>query len=948
MAVNDVVIQPKTPATGSEQGNQSNVFYNIKVNGILYIPVVGAPTFNGGKVQDGAMVLSNYVLHIYADGEWKSYVTLEYAEANFAMLNDGLLEVGDITLAGLNVTIVAPVKWRIDGVNYEKLTNTVIAIVPATADYNRIDLIYATTAGTILKIQGTETLGVAVEPTLPANTIRVAPVYINGSTVAPPAPDLSTYAIDANVLHKTGDETKSGSLTLSSGKLNANSQGVNIGNVLGIFSTGSGAGASASLVNSVGGDINLQGYFGNFDFLALKLSQTPSTDASPTQFITRDASTGELKKTANVVQLNPSSPQSGDVSVDGNIITNNLTANNSISAPFYSIQENGTMQAEAGSRYNFRDRANYNVGDYRFYLDTDGKLKFYRVGFTPTFPLLPDGIIAFDGNKIEAGGIKLLTTPETDATPANILTWDATTKEVKKVGVDVTGGLASFDNAASKEAVFKDYILKENVAPNVKINNVKAKSAATFQNTPTYDGSGIALHPSIYFNPNGYDGYKYWMAMTPYKNSSQIYENPSILCSNDGSTWINPTGITNPIVTIPSNPDNYFLDTEIIPPSKSIDGKMRVMYIYYELATDKITTFSRTISNGVVGAQVTVLPAQSPGMVSPSVVEKDGIYTMYYIDWSTNPHSLKKRTSTNPDSGWSAPVDCTVTNTTGFDLWHVSANLYNGEVHLWITTCAFGTLSNAPTQLYFAQSNDGVNFVMGDNNIGLGTETGWDYKDNIYRASAILLDGATKKYGLWYSAGNDVDFSDIEWHIGYTEVSISGDGLQEITDVNSVTDKAITTAGLNVNGIIKGNANGVNDVQMQGGDGSDLLRSLNASGNTYFQTGGENSSTIFSAKNGTYNVTLDFNSLLTRFNGSVRASSNDGTSTAVVRNSDLPAYSATLRIITTTGTPFTKATLNSTYPSSAIGTKVICTTLGIVYEKYDATNWYSTNITIMP
>lgn len=71
-----------------------------------------------------------------------------------------------------------------------------------------------------------------------------------------------------------------------------------------------------------------------------------------------------------------------------------------------------------------------------------------------------------------------------------------------------------------------------------------------------------------------------------------------------------------------------------------------------------------------------------------------------------------------------------------------------------------------------------------------------------------------------------------------------------------------------------------------------------------------------------------------------------GTGT-IALTSDIPIYINSLRATNATGTPFTKATLNSTYPSVPIGYKVVCTGLGIVYEKYNSTDWFSTTATIL-
>lgn len=48
-------------------------------------------------------------------------------------------------------------------------------------------------------------------------------------------------------------------------------------------------------------------------------------------------------------------------------------------------------------------------------------------------------------------------------------------------------------------------------------------------NIPTYDGSGQAVHPSIIYNKR-----EYILAFTPYRNTNDKLENPSIVVSNNG------------------------------------------------------------------------------------------------------------------------------------------------------------------------------------------------------------------------------------------------------------------------------------------------------------------------------------------------------------------------------------------------------------------------------
>ena len=58
-------------------------------------------------------------------------------------------------------------------------------------------------------------------------------------------------------------------------------------------------------------------------------------------------------------------------------------------------------------------------------------------------------------------------------------------------------------------------------------------------------------HPSIKWFENGWNGYKYWMAVTPYPNGSAFYENPCIIASNDLVSWVEPTPGVNPLDAVP-------------------------------------------------------------------------------------------------------------------------------------------------------------------------------------------------------------------------------------------------------------------------------------------------------------------------------------------------------------------------------------------------------------
>ncbi|WP_437918326.1 hypothetical protein [Sphingobacterium sp. LRF_L2] len=70
-------------------------------------------------------------------------------------------------------------------------------------------------------------------------------------------------------------------------------------------------------------------------------------------------------------------------------------------------------------------------------------------------------------------------------------------------------------------------------------------------------------HPDVVYFPLGFNGYKYWMVFTPYfgiigsDRTAALYENPTVVVSDDGKNWITPAGLVNPIQRPPALEDSY-------------------------------------------------------------------------------------------------------------------------------------------------------------------------------------------------------------------------------------------------------------------------------------------------------------------------------------------------------------------------------------------------------
>jgi hypothetical protein len=276
--------------------------------------------------------------------------------------------------------------------------------------------------------------------------------------------------------------------------------------------------------------------------------------------------------------------------------------------------------------------------------------------------------------------------------------------------------------------------------------------------TPTYDDSGETVHPSVRDYGSAWNGYRYWMAMTPYTNGSGDTENPSILASNDKETWVVPEGLTNPI-DAPAAPAFYH-DPELL-----FDGAtLWCIYsnIYAKSSTDGVTWSARQSLVGTYG---------SLGGASQTIALLDGVYHLWCCDDNANPVTLIHETATAFLGPYSDRATCTVTGLPGDrDLWHVSVVRYGEQWIAAITTCILGT-SGEQAALHLAVSDDGLAWsmpVIPHMEPGSGL---WD-TTSVYRASLVPLpvSGGAELFDLYYSALHSLGNNTYQWHIGRTQV----------------------------------------------------------------------------------------------------------------------------------------------------------------------------------
>ena len=251
------------------------------------------------------------------------------------------------------------------------------------------------------------------------------------------------------------------------------------------------------------------------------------------------------------------------------------------------------------------------------------------------------------------------------------------------------------------------------------------------------------------------------MGITPYPNQNDAFENPSIVVSNDGQTWIEPPGISNPLEPTPGAGHNS--DVCLI---MGYDNKLWL--IYRESTTTNYYLYAKSSTDGITwSSKVLIMSSTVATLASPTIIKENGQYVMYYNNWKTVTGQFERVTSSTITGTWSSPDTLTVSGlASGRYLWHSQVLKYGDEYHIIANTADSG---GADTKLNFGTSEDGLIWDIKTNPIIDQSATGWD-NTYVYRGGAVLVDeGYNKSYDLWYSAKNGSNI----WKVGFTNIKFN-------------------------------------------------------------------------------------------------------------------------------------------------------------------------------
>ncbi|UAL46804.1 hypothetical protein K7887_18340 [Sutcliffiella horikoshii] len=325
--------------------------------------------------------------------------------------------------------------------------------------------------------------------------------------------------------------------------------------------------------------------------------------------------------------------------------------------------------------------------------------------------------------------------------------YDSPDHRVRTENQNVTALLAQNTQSVISNPINTRFIGRNSIdLVSVAIDSV---DTATNVNMPVSPyGNTEYVHPQIINFPRKWNGYNYWMAITPYKDNSEAYENPCIYVSNDGKNWLNPPGVTNPLQPYPAQGRHYS------DPCWILDKNGYTLHLIYRENGTGISDryWLQSSDDGRTWSEKEIIYQSSNAIVSPDVVYLNGRYFMYFID-ITDGYKLK-RVQSDDLKTWTNLTTCEVQGTSK-TLWHFE--MYQSAEGLIMIA---DDLQFNNIMLF--KSSDGFGFSLSSENLLTRAVAG----RGLYKPAVIFEETATDlNLVLYYNLMGDASVGGVDWEL---------------------------------------------------------------------------------------------------------------------------------------------------------------------------------------
>lgn len=271
----------------------------------------------------------------------------------------------------------------------------------------------------------------------------------------------------------------------------------------------------------------------------------------------------------------------------------------------------------------------------------------------------------------------------------------------------------------------------------------------------TNPATNQVAHPSILFFPEGWNGYRYWMAYTPYPGNDDDHEDPNLAVSQDGITWAHAPGVTQPLDDLNGVP--YNSDTELV---MGPDDTMYLFWRTYDssLSANQEKVYFRTSKNGRDWAtKALAIQANEADMrfLGPTLVFENNRWTLWYVNQQGSTRTFMRATSqgATPTSWNPATATSIGPIISGKQVWHAEVRKI-GSVYVSLMNVINSGTGGLGGLIQLMVSRDGVTWEASADTVIPQVKAG--QHNHLYRATFVpeYKDGVLG-LRVWYSAFQD-------------------------------------------------------------------------------------------------------------------------------------------------------------------------------------------------
>lgn len=244
------------------------------------------------------------------------------------------------------------------------------------------------------------------------------------------------------------------------------------------------------------------------------------------------------------------------------------------------------------------------------------------------------------------------------------------------LGIECTGGSAIIEDSLNSTSATKALSANQGKILSEEIYDLNcymrdSANSKGYLSIPVYNSESMqATHPSVLFFSNKWNGYHYWMAMTPYEQGNENLENPSILASDDGVYWVVPSGLTNPIIKTNNVSDYHYSDVHLVYVNNKLECWFRKV-TRGSLPTNEII-MRKTSENGILWTDEEVLyetnlSDRNDYTLSPCVIYEENKYKIWVMN-----RKYKQLDYFESQNGynWEKVRSIVVPHKNGTPIWH--------------------------------------------------------------------------------------------------------------------------------------------------------------------------------------------------------------------------------------------------------------------------------------